>query len=181
MSKGLHWAPRIGARSFLVLQSDDKQISVMEPVGRQTVSRNDSTGEVIWLGTSYRIILSSHESGGTMSIVDSVGPSDSGPPRHIHDREDETFVILSGRCLFWLDGETFERGAGETVFIPRGREHTFRVVGGNPSRHLVILSPGGFEGFFLDMAKGNFRIPEDMDAVMESAIRHNLRFTGPPL
>jgi quercetin dioxygenase-like cupin family protein len=145
------------------------------------MSVSESSGEIMWLGTSYRTILSARDSGGAMSIVDSVGPSDSGPPRHIHDREDETFVILSGRCLFWLEGETFERGAGETVFIPRGREHTFRVVGGNPSRHLVILTPGGFEGFFMDMAKGNFRIPEDMDAVVESALRHNLRFTGPPL
>jgi len=135
----------------------------------------------MWLGTTYRTILHPEDSGGAMSIVDSTGPVDTGPPRHIHDREDEVFIILTGRCLFWLEGQTFERRAGETVFIPRGREHTFRVIGNAPSRHLVILTPGGFEGFFSDMAAGQFRIPEDMGAVMESATRHNLRFTGPPL
>jgi hypothetical protein len=65
--------------------------------------------------------------------------------------------------------------------VPRGREHTFRVAGVSPARHLIILTPGGFEGFFADMAAGQFRIPEDMDAILESAARHDLRFTGPPL
>jgi hypothetical protein len=50
-----------------------------------------------------------------------------------------------------------------------------------PSRHLVILTPGGFEDFFADMAAGKFQIPQDMDRIAESARRHHLRFTGPPL
>lgn len=133
-----------------------------------------------WLGDSYEVILSADNAGGVMSITDSVALEGNGPPRHIHDAEDEVFVILSGRCLFWLDGETFERGAGETVFIPRGVEHTFTVLEG-PSRMLIQFTPGGFEGFFEDMMKGQFRIPDDMDAVNESAERHNMRFTGPPL
>jgi len=38
-----------------------------------------------------------------------------------------------------------------------------------------------FEGFFVDMTASQFRIPEDMPAVEQSASRHNLRFAGPPL
>jgi hypothetical protein len=55
------------------------------------------------------------------------------------------------------------------------------VLGSEPCRHLVILTPGGFEGFFADMAQGRFRIPEDMEQIGASAARHSLRFTGPPL
>jgi hypothetical protein len=73
------------------------------------------------------------------------------------------------------------RGLGETVFIPRGSEHTFQIVGDTPCRHLVILTPGGFEGFFAEMAAGQFSVSTDMPAIMEAAGRHNLRFTGPPL
>ena len=138
-------------------------------------------GTLNWNGTLYRTLLGPGESGGAMSIVDSLSPAHSGPPRHVHEAEDETFVILSGEVMFWLEGETFTRGPGGTVFVPRGREHTFRVISDQPSRHLVILTPGGFEGFFADMAKGNCRIPEDMPAVLESAERHHLTFTGPPL
>jgi hypothetical protein len=43
------------------------------------------------------------------------------------------------------------------------------------------MTPGGFDTFFAEMAEGGFRIPEDMDAINESAARHNMRFTGPPL
>ncbi|MBT9385878.1 cupin domain-containing protein [Pseudooceanicola sp. CBS1P-1] len=136
--------------------------------------------ELTWLGTSYRTILDPTDSGGRMSIVDSTGPEGSGPPRHVHEAEDEVFVVLTGRCDFWLEGTRLSRGPGETVFIPRGAEHTFRVTEG-PSRHLVILTPGGFEGFFAEMARGQFAIPEDMPAIEASAARHNLRFTGPPL
>ena len=138
-------------------------------------------GAIEWLGTHYRTVLTTADTGGAMSIVDTVSPPNSGPPRHIHHAEDETFVLLTGDCEFWLDGKTLTRGPGQTVFVQRGKEHTFRVVGDRPSRHLVILTPGGFEGFFADMAQGKFRIPEDMPAIQQSAARHNLSFTGPPL
>jgi mannose-6-phosphate isomerase-like protein (cupin superfamily) len=134
-----------------------------------------------WNGVRYKTILSSSDSGGAISIIDSWSPACSGPPRHVHEAEDEIFVLISGSCEFWLEGQSFTRGPGESVFIPRGREHTFRVTAAGPSRHLVILTPGGFEGFFSDMAVGRFRIPEDMAQINESALRHNMRFTGPPL
>jgi quercetin dioxygenase-like cupin family protein len=136
---------------------------------------------VEWLGVTYRTLLSSDATGGAMSITDSVSPSGSGPPRHIHHGEDETFVILSGECEFWVAGETFRRREGETAFVPRGTEHTFRVVGDQLSRHLLILTPGGFEGFFVEMARGRYRIPDDMEQIVECAARYGLSFTGPPL
>lgn len=139
------------------------------------------TDTIEWLGVHYRTILATAATGGGMSIVDSLSPAGSGPPRHVHEREDETFVLLSGCCEFWTEGETFTKRPGETMFVPRGIEHTFRVVGDMPSRHLVILTPGGFEGFFAEMAARQFQIPQDMEMIAESAGRHHLRFTGPPL
>lgn len=134
-----------------------------------------------WLGVQYRTILTTAEAGGGMSITDSVSPPASGPPRHIHHDADETFVVLSGDVEFWLEGERFTRGPGETAFVPRGKAHTFRVVSNTASRHLVILTPGGFEGFFAEMAAKQFQIPEDMAAIEETAARYHLTFTGPPL
>jgi quercetin dioxygenase-like cupin family protein len=134
-----------------------------------------------WNGVRYKTILSGEATGGAMSILDILSPVGSGPPRHVHEAEDETFVIVTGHCKFWLAGEEFVRGPGETAFVPRGVEHTFQVVGDLPCRHIVILTPGGFEGFFAEMAAGRFAIPADMPAIAESAGRHNLRFTGPPL
>ncbi|KNG94424.1 cupin domain-containing protein [Pseudaestuariivita atlantica] len=134
-----------------------------------------------WAGTLYRVVLPASATNGAMSIVDSVSPPLSGPPLHMHHDADETFFVLTG-AMDWVCGDRSGRAeAGEAVFIPRGTDHTFRVTADGPSRHLVMLTPGGFEGFFEDMARGQFRIPEDMEAITESAARHHLSFTGPPL
>jgi quercetin dioxygenase-like cupin family protein len=136
---------------------------------------------VEWLGVHYRTILSSAETGGALSVTDSVSPPGSGPPRHVHADADESFVLLSGDAEFWLEGKRFTRGPGQTAFIPKGREHSFRIVSDTPARHLVILTPGGFEGFFAEMAALNLRIPDDMPAITQIAARYHLTFTGPPL
>ncbi|MCT8159005.1 cupin domain-containing protein [Pseudoruegeria sp. SHC-113] len=135
----------------------------------------------LWNDVRYKTILPASATGGAMSIVDSLSPPLSGPPRHIHHDADETFVMLTGACRVWIAGEERLAGPGESVFIPRGTEHTFQVTAEGPSRHLVILTPGGFEGFFEEMAQGAFRIPDDMPAIVEAAARHHLTFTGPPL
>ena len=142
---------------------------------------NQDPQSIEWLGVRYKTILRPEDTGGAMSIVDSLSPVGSGPPRHIHHNEDETFVMITGSCKLWIEGAESVAGPGECISIPRGTEHTFKVIGTVPSRHLVILTPGGFEGFFADMAKGQFQVPADMPAIEESASRHNLTFSGPPL
>ena len=140
----------------------------------------DHSAEAVeWLGVTYRTILATADSGGAICILDTFSPAGSGPARHVHHAEDETFVVLSGEVEMWLAGRTFRKGPGEAAFIPRGVEHTYKTI--TDARKLVILTPGGFENFFAEMARGSFRIPEDMAAVVESGARHNLAFTGPPL
>ena len=141
----------------------------------------ETEGATEWLGVYYRTILSTDASGGGISITDSLSPAGSGPPRHVHHDADETFVILTGEALFWKDGESFVAGPGDTVFIPRGVPHTFRVTDQGPSRHLVIMTPGGFEDFFHAMGEGKYAIPGDMEKVVEIGQQYQLEFVGPPL
>jgi quercetin dioxygenase-like cupin family protein len=141
----------------------------------------DEDGALDWLGTKYKTLLSIDASGGHISVTDSLSPPYSGPPRHIHHDADETFVLITGKIGFWLDGKTRICEAGSSFFIPRGTPHTFLVLSDTPSRHLVIMTPGGFEGFFAEMAAGKYAIPDDMPRIEESAARFNLSFVGPPL
>ena len=121
------------------------------------------------------------KTGGAMGMFEVVTPPGDGPPRHIHHAEDEAFIVLTGELEVWMNGETSFAGPGQTVFIPRGAEHAFRNCGAAPSRHIAIVTPGGFEHFFEEMVAGDLRIPEDMPAVIEAGKRHRLTFTGPPL
>lgn len=138
-------------------------------------------GAVEWLGVWYKTLLSSDATEGRIAVVDSVSPAGSGPPRHVHKNADETFVVLTGECNIWIDGTTHYAGPGQSVFVPRGTEHAFRILGEQPSRHLVILTPGGFEGFFQAMAAGGYAIPQDMDTIARIGADYHLEFTGPPL
>jgi mannose-6-phosphate isomerase-like protein (cupin superfamily) len=134
-----------------------------------------------WLGTSYRVLLSADQSGKNLGIFESINQAGHGPPRHVHQAEDEAFYLQSGAAEFWMDGKTYTVELGKTIFVPRGVEHTFRILGKEPARMLTIMTPGGFEGFFAKMAADNLRVPEDMDKIVPIATRFHLSFTGPPL
>lgn len=140
-----------------------------------------SSKGVEWQGTLYRKVLAPQHGDHDPSIFETVLSPQSGPPRHIHHREDETFYVVSGDVDFWLEGEIIKRGPGQALFAPRGREHTFRVVGNAPARMLTILTPGGFEDFFAEMAQGNYSISRDMARIIEIGARYNVSFTGPQL
>ncbi|WP_204112822.1 cupin domain-containing protein [Shimia biformata] len=136
---------------------------------------------VTWQGVDYRIALTKQQSGGAIGMFVSTDQPGYGPPRHIHDDADETFYVLTGEVDFWMDGEISTAQAGDVVFIPRGREHTFRVAGTLAARMLTIMTPGGFETFFADVAQEGLTIPDDMKRIAEIGAGYNLRFTGPPL
>lgn len=134
-----------------------------------------------WMGATFRIVTSRADSGGSIGVFDSTAPVGFGPPRHIHTAEDEVLMVLTGEIEWVLGDETGHAGPGEALYIPRGTEHAWRVIGTEPCRHIVTVTPGGFEGFFVEMAEAGYSIPEDMQAVNETAARFNLVFTGPPL
>ena len=134
-----------------------------------------------WAGSVYKTLVSTEESNGSFSITDNYVPLGDGPPRHIHADADEFFVVMQGQADFWLEGEIIPKKAGESVRIPRGKEHTFQVTGDGPARLQIIFAPGGFEGFFQEMSAQQCRLPDDMDKIVEIGNRYHITFTGPPL
>jgi quercetin dioxygenase-like cupin family protein len=136
--------------------------------------------KVTWMGTEYAITVGKGDSAGIVGVFEGWVPAGEGPPIHVHHNEDEVIHVLEGTYEFWLDGARFIRQEGASVFLPRGVPHTFRVIGGRPGRNLAILTPGGFEGFFLEAAARNLIIPDRMPEVVELAARYGLEFVGPP-
>ena len=134
-----------------------------------------------WIGSTFRSLLSTEDCGGRQNLMEVISEPMSGPPRHIHEHEDETFYVLSGALEFWVAGERMIKHAGEAAFVPRGTEHTFRVVSDQPARFLTLHTPGGFDAFIAEMVTNNYLIPQNMDEVAKAAGRYNTTFTGPPL
>ena len=99
------------------------------------------------LGFLCRTMLTGEETGGTFSIVEERGRLGCMTPRHVHEREAETFVVLDGALEGWCAGASQLVEAGSLIHLPAGREHAFRVA--SSSAHFyTLISPAGFESFF---------------------------------
>ena len=133
-----------------------------------------------WSGTRYRTILGTAETGGAMSIIYGEAAPFNGPPTHVHDREDETFIVLEGEVTFEVAGQPFSLGPMGTAFLPRGTPHSF-MTGAKGARCLTVLTPGGFESFFAEMARGGFRMPQDLATFTAIAATYESHLMGPGL
>ena len=105
------------------------------------------------LGTSIRLIATAAGTGGQYTVLEQVTPPGWGPPRHIHSREDEIFYILEGTYELHVGRERRTVSAGASAILPRGVPHGFRNVAPTHSRLLCVITPGGFEEYFLAVAK----------------------------
>ena len=76
-------------------------------------------------------------SGLEMSLT--VFPPGGGYPfLHRHRENEETYVVLSGRGRFWVDGEFIDVTEGSIVRMAPGAVRTFRNDGQEPVHLLVI-------------------------------------------
>jgi len=69
-------------------------------------------------------------------------------PPHVHQRADETFLVLAGQVTFHLDDKTLLLKTGEFIFAPRGIPHYFKNIGAQEAILLETALPAGVERFF---------------------------------
>ena len=120
------------------------------------------------------------ETGGTMTVFETVVVPGEGPPLHLHTNEDEAVYVLEGDVHFRLGPDLHRSSAGAFLFIPRGTPHTFQNVGSDPARLLVIFTPSGMERFFERIAADGSRAGDQ--ALFAAAGREvGLDVVGPPL
>ena len=110
------------------------------------------TGYVVTAGAGLAgnagLKASRHSTGGALSVFETtIG---TGPPLHVHDREDECFYVLDGALSIRCGDEAFNASAGSFVFLPRGRPHRFWAPA-RPARLLLIVAPGGIEDYFAEI------------------------------
>lgn len=145
--------------------------------------------EARWYGNSlWEFLVPAEQTGGNLSVFQATMPEGFSPPRHIHTREDEVFVVLEGEAWFDVDGERHLAGPGASVYMPRGVPHTFRVK--SPvARMLGVMTPGAFEELFrgLSVPADERTLPEpgavpfDVPKVMAEQVRLGTQVVGPPM
>jgi mannose-6-phosphate isomerase-like protein (cupin superfamily) len=81
-----------------------------------------------------------------------IAPRTLAAPMHVHEHEDEYSYVLEGEVGVQVGDEVVYGRPGDLVFKPRGIWHAFWNRTDEPARLLEIISPPGFERYFLDIA-----------------------------
>ena len=146
-------------------------------------------GDAWWYGDGlFEFLIPSEATGGLLTVFRATMPEGFSPPRHVHTREDEVFVVEDGELRFDIAGRAVAAGPGTSVFMPRGVPHTFRVDGPS-ARVLGIMTPGGFESLFRELGVPAARrtlpdpgiVPFDVARVMVEQQRRGTEVVGPPM
>jgi quercetin dioxygenase-like cupin family protein len=111
-------------------------------------------GQAVRLGPlGVRFMLGPDQTGGGFSLVEHpLAPRGLGAPMHVHKGEDEYSYVLEGEVSVQIGDAVVIGRPGDLVSKPRGIWHAFWNAGDEPARLLEIISPGGFEGYFAELA-----------------------------
>ena len=103
--------------------------------------------QIEWLsGHPVSVLLDSATTAGQLMVLRSTPPAGSASPMHVHGREDEVFIMISGEALVVVGDQTRELHAGGVAFLPREIPHAYRITA--DAHMLTICTPGGLEQFF---------------------------------
>ena len=106
----------------------------------------------IFLGARVKPLLLSTESGGNFSVFEFTEVKGLEAPFHIHENEDEIWRVVEGEITFYLEGEEIHTVSGDTVFVPRGKSHTFRLKT-ETAKAILSLTSTDFENVIREIAR----------------------------
>ena len=155
----------------------EKVMNKLKPALKQL---KPGEGEILTLLGEPRAIkvLPSENQGAYLQFETSHAPG-MPIPLHAHRDEDEAFYVLAGEFEFMVRAEKMTATAGAVLFAPRGALHGFTVVGRNPGRLLITVSPGTqHERFFRDVLEieRTRRKPSERSELFSLAQKHRWVF-----
>jgi quercetin dioxygenase-like cupin family protein len=129
-------------------------------------------------------VATNAETSGAATVMRLTIGREDAPPLHFHSREDESWVVLSGRVRFWVGSksldecEVHDAEEGAYIFVSRLVPHTFQTITPT-SEILVINNPGAIEGLFHSIGPGGGRAAaENADLAADYGV---VNLQDPPL
>jgi quercetin dioxygenase-like cupin family protein len=146
-------------------------------------------GKAVWVvGDHYTIKASATDTGGAFTLIEVLVPPQSGPPPHIHRREDEAFYVLEGEFEVHIDGQRHIAGPGCWVTLAKGSLHYFKNIGATPAKMLILATPAGLDQFFLEAGReaidnspeSGAVTPKDSEKLLAIAPKYGIEIKLPP-
>ena len=126
-------------------------------------------------GERCLIRVAAAETNGAYSVVEILSQPGDSTSMHVHQNEDEHFLILEGTaCIVRGDG-TFDVPAGTTVALPRRIPHAWGNATNSTLQMTATCWPGGAEAILPLIARGG-----DID-VKALGAEFGVRVVGPRL
>lgn len=102
-------------------------------------------------GDPLTILLDGNDTGNAYTLMEAILPPGGGPPPHVHEREDEGFLVMDGEVTFYVGDKTILLKQGEFLLAPRGIPHHFVNTGNSEAILVETATPSGIEHFFSEI------------------------------
>jgi quercetin dioxygenase-like cupin family protein len=160
---------------------------LLTPTPGSVISSPDTQAAIWFLGALSQVRLSGEQTGGAFSLADTLARRGNASPVHVHDRDDETFVVLDGELRVFAGEDDHTAGPGTVAVLPRRLRHAY-VVTSATARFLVLHAPAGFEQFAAEVGQPAQALtlpppptgPHDLAALAQAAARHGITILAPP-
>ncbi|QPB18271.1 cupin domain-containing protein [Rhizobium sp. 007] len=127
--------------------------AVVSLPGRERIARHLHDGQVF-------IHATTEETGGVLGMWETFSAPGTGPAPHMHTRETEVFRVIAGAYRFWCGNEVIDAPLGTTVVLPPNVPHAWKNISDATGRMMAVVTPGGFEHFFMELERTGASTPE---------------------
>lgn len=137
-----------------------------------------ATGTVSIRNFAGQVRVRAEQTGGGLTVVEhTLPPGFIAMPLHVHQRESETTWVLGGTLWVQVGKRVHRVGAGESIVKPAGVPHTYWNEGREPARFLEMITPGGLEAWYEEIASiVPLRGEVEISRVLEVSRRYGIEF-----
>lgn len=153
------------------------------------IATDPATSRAWWFLGTLAVLRNPEGAPRTPAVIELTVPPGGSPPRHVHDRLDDAFLLLDGEVVIRCGEQTLLARPGSYVVLPHGVEHTFRVTSRVPARLLLVHADDSFLRFVeaLGTPTSEHRLPPpgefdaDGETVVRASAEHGAPIVGPSL
>jgi quercetin dioxygenase-like cupin family protein len=125
--------------------------------------------------------VTGEDTGGALDyFVVQVAPH-SGPPLHVHHKQEETIQVMKGRYKIRIGDEIFHLEEGGFAYLPSRVPHAFLNLTDQPGEVVVVYTPGGGHKFYEELGPISRNGHPDRQVIAALFEKFDMTLLGPPL
>jgi quercetin dioxygenase-like cupin family protein len=105
----------------------------------------------------------------------------SGPPLHVHHKQEETIHVLKGQYKIRIGDQIYRVDEGGFAYLPSKVPHAFLNLTDAPGEIIVVYTPGGGHKFYEELGPLTRNGSPDPKVVSQLFEKYNMSVLGPPL